>query len=176
MYTSERNSGWYSTGVLAVVIALVLAAAVPAAAAQSGQPAWADEMYADFDAMLPEYNEKISSGSSGSLEIAKSYIGGERVNFVVTDSDGQTATFSFHMDEDLRLTEFEQGPRDDATLRMSTDRATVEEIMQSSSPDSAFYNAVLGGEIEMDGLGVISAIKTIGISILLGAANQLGLF
>ena len=158
-----------------VLAALVVTSGV--AAAQSGsdatdQPEWAEEAFAEYQDRVTAYNETITEVDLG---IAGNQLAGERVNLVVTE-DGSTATFSFRMDDQLRMTELEQGPRSDATLRMSTDRETFRRVLDADNPASAFRTAFSNGDIEFDGLGTTNAVKWTVINTASDIARGLGLF
>ena len=143
--------------------------------AQSGpdQPAWADEAFADYQGMVAVYNESITSVELGP---AGGQLSGERVNLVVTDVEGATATIPFRMDDQLRMMDLQQGERPDATLRMSTDRGTFEDILAGDNPAVAFRTAVTNGHITFDGLGTTNAVKWVVINNVVNFARALGLF
>jgi hypothetical protein len=160
---------------IAVLVALLVVSSGVAVAQDDGadQPEWADQAFEDYSGMVDVYNQQITSVDLG---IAGDQLSGERVNFVVTDDDGETATFSFRMDNQLRMTELEQGPRSDATLRMSTDRETLERILDADNPAAAFRNAVTDGDVTFDGLGTTNAVKWVVINNVANFARALGLF
>ncbi|WP_311173165.1 hypothetical protein [Halobellus ordinarius] len=143
------------------------------ATAQSAQPEWADEAFAEFGGMVATYNESITAVDLG---VAGDQLANERVNLVVTGTDGETATFSFRMDGQLRMTELAQESRSDATLRMSTDRETFNETLTADNPAIVFRDAVAGGDIRFSGLGTGNAIKWTVINSAAGIARMLGLF
>ena len=157
------------------VVVLVLAVAVLSApvTGQAAQPAWGGAMFADFEGMVGEYNAAIGETDLG---FAGDTLANERVNLVVSDTDGSVATFSFRLDGDLRMSEFAQGEREDATLRMSADRATVEGIVAAENPARAFTGAVADGDVALDGLGLGNAVKFAVINGVAGLARTLGLF
>ena len=82
----------------------------------------------------------------------------EIVNLFVDTEEG-TASFSFRTDAENRVVAFERGDRDDATLRMETDRATVDRITGAESPVAAFRQAVADDDIRVHGLGPVNAAK-----------------
>ncbi|MFC7026375.1 hypothetical protein ACFQJ5_16710 [Halomicroarcula sp. GCM10025324] len=155
-----------------IFVALGLTLAATPALAQS-QPAWGNEMYEQMNPMVEKYNENIRADDLG---VAAGQLKGEKVNLVITDTDGSQATTSFRMDDQLNIRDLKQGERDDATLKMSTDRATMEQIISADNPAIAFQNAIASGDIEMDGLGATSAVKWAAINLASGIARWLGLF
>ncbi|MFB6250575.1 MAG: hypothetical protein ABEI27_02625 [Halobellus sp.] len=158
----------------ALLALLVITSGVATAqSGQSSQPDWADKAYDEFSGMVATYNESITQVDLG---IAGDQLSNERVNLVVTDADGETATFSFRMDNQLRMTELDQGPRSDATLRMSTDRETFNETLTADNPAAAFRDAVASGEIRFSGIGTGNAIKWTVINSAADIARSLGLF
>lgn len=162
-----------SRSVAALLALLVVTSGVGVAQSGSSQPAWADQAFADYRGMVGVYNDAITSVDLGP---AGGQLAGERVNLVVTDTDGTTATMAFRMDDQLRMTELQQGERADATLRMSTDRGTFEGILSADNPAVAFRTAVTDGDITFDGLGTTNAVKWVVINNVVNFARALGLF
>ncbi len=146
-----------------VVVVSVASFGVAPALAQSDQPAWADEMFGSFEGFVSTYNENVDASDLG---IAADQLKNERVNLIVTDADGTQGTASFRMNAQLQIQELEQGTRDDATLKMTTDRATIDRILESNTPTTAFQNALMDGDIRIDGIGVINSLKWAVINVL----------
>ncbi len=162
-----------SSTILATLLSfsMVLAGGLAApAAAQGDQPEWGDQMYTELEGMVGVYNENVNAEDLG---VAASQVRNERVNLVVTDSDGSQATASFRLDSELKIQELQQGTRDDATMKMSTDRQTVDRIVESNNPSRAFQNAIQNGDITIDGIGTINAVKWVVIN---NAANLIRSF
>ncbi|RLM56669.1 hypothetical protein DVK02_09245 [Halobellus sp. Atlit-31R] len=143
------------------------------AGAQTDQPEWAETSFEEFSGMVAIYNESITSVDLG---IAGDQLQNERVNLVVTDADGATATFSFRLDGQLRMTELTQGERADATLRMSTDRQTFNGTLTAENPAVVFGNAVADGDIRLSGIGTTNAVKWAVINTVADFGRGLGLF
>lgn len=164
------------TRVVSIVLAVLVVTsglAVAQSDGESDQPAWADEAFSEYEGMVAVYNESVTSVDLG---VAGDQLSNERVNLVVTDSDGSTATFSFRTDSQLRMTEVKQGTRADATIRMSTDRETFNETLTADDPAATFTNAVTEGDIEIDGLGTTNAVKWTVINTVADLARSLGVF
>lgn len=167
----------YARWIGSILALLVVTSGVGVVTAQSDaasdQPEWADEAFAEYGEMVAVYNESITSTDLG---IAGDQLANERVNLVVTDSDGSTATFSFRTDSQLRMTEVKQGTRADATIRMSTDRETFNETLTADDPAATFTSAVTEGDIEIDGVGTTNAVKWTVINTVADLARSLGVF
>jgi len=164
---SYGNTRW-----IAVLLALFVVTS-GVAVAQSDQPDWAESTFEEFSGMVDVYNEAITSVDLG---IAGDQLSGEKVNLVVNDADGESATFSFELDSQLRMTDLDLGPRDDATLRMSTDRETVSEIVNADNPAVEFRDAVASGDVTFSGIGTTNAVKWTVINTVADLGRMLGLF
>jgi hypothetical protein len=160
-------------GVFLALLVFTSGVAVAQSGSASDQPAWAAEAFAEYEGMVGVYNESITSVDVG---VAGEQLANERVNLVVTDTNGTAATISFRMDSQLRMTELQLGEHPDATLRMSTDRATFDGILAADNPAVAFRNAVTNGDITFDGLGTTNAVKWSVINTVGNLARSLGLF
>lgn len=158
------NSSQSARVLLATLLVVSVASfGIGAGLAQSDQPAWADEMFGNFEGFVSAYNENVDASDLG---MAADQLKNERVNLIVTDSDGTQATASFRMNGQLQIQELEQGTRDDATLKMTTDRATIERILESNNPATAFQNALADGDIRIGGIGLVNSVKWAVINIL----------
>jgi hypothetical protein len=142
---------------------LVIAAGTGTTVAQSGQPEWAGDLYDDFDAMVPAYNDQVDPDDYGPLA---GQLRNERVNMVVTDTDGSQATASFELDADLQIHDQRPETRSDATLKLSTDRDTMTQILNSETPSADFQAAVADGDIRIDGIGPVNAMKWFLINVI----------
>jgi hypothetical protein len=153
------------TRLVAIVLAglLVVAGGTATTVAQSGQAAWADDLYDEFDAMVPSYNDAVDPDDYGPLA---GQLRGERVNMLVTDTDGSQAAASFRLDGDLRIQDQRPEHRTDATLKLSTDRGTMTAIFDSETPATAFQTAVADGDIRIDGIGPVNALKWLLINVV----------
>ncbi|MFC6975940.1 hypothetical protein ACFQL1_16580 [Halomicroarcula sp. GCM10025709] len=154
-----------TTRIAALVFAglLVVAGGTGTTVAQSGQAEWAGDLYDEFDAMVPAYNDAVDPEDYGPLA---GQLRGERVNMVVTDGDGSQATASFRLDDELRIQDQRPEHRSDATLKLSTDRETMTDILDSETPATAFQTAVADGDISIDGVGPVNAVKWFLINVV----------
>jgi hypothetical protein len=138
----------FSKSVRVAVVALVLLAAVAGpAAAQSDDPPAEASTYDTFVEMSELYNERAASLDLG---VAERLLAGARVNAYVTDGDEVTA-FSFALDDQMRIVDVRPEPDEEATVRVETDRATVQGIIDSENPAAAFRSAVANDDIRIEG-------------------------
>lgn len=141
---------------VALVVTMVGAGAT-AATAQSDQPDWAVEMFEDMQPMVETYNANVDAAD---YDFLADLLRGENVNLVVADpANGTEASVSYRFDNDLRMQELKPGTRDDATIRMSTDKATMDRIIASDAPQTEFATAIGSGDITVSGIGMFNSIK-----------------
>ena len=173
MNTDSSRIGQLSRLLLAlVVVTASLGVVAGSATAQSDQPQWAVETFDRMEDWVPTYNQQVSGEDFG---VAASQLKNERVNLIVTDANGETGTASFRTDSDLRIQEFSMGTRDDATIQMTTDRATINGILDSPSPANAFVNAIANGDVTISGLGTVAQVKWVVINTIADLARAFGL-
>lgn len=120
----------------------------------STEPAWAASLYEQLGSYVDEYNQAVASTDLG---LVGSQLQNEVVNLYVT-AEGGEAVFSFRTDGDNRIDGFRRGPDEDATVRMETDRPTVDRITESDAPVDEFRRAVLE-DVDIHGIGVVNAGK-----------------
>lgn len=118
-------------------------------------PSWAESLFEQLVGVVPDANEAIAQADLG---IAGDQLARERANLHVTH-DGAEAVFSFRTDADGRIREFAWGPRDDARLRIETDRATLDRLAAADDPVDAGWRAVRDGDVEIAGIGRFQAVK-----------------
>jgi hypothetical protein len=151
---------------LLLVVAVIFAStafAVAPVVAQNESPDWGQDLYDEMGPMVDRYNENVDAGDAG---LAGDQLKGETVNLVVADANGTDASYSFEIDDQLRISDLDDATRDDATLRMSTDRGTMDSIVDAEDPSTRFQNAITSSDITIDGLGNINAIKWAIINLL----------
>lgn len=170
----ELRLSQLSVGAVAAVVVVFVGLGLASAgvAAQSEQPAWADSMYENASQMVPAYNGQITDRDLGP---ASGQLKAERVNLVATDeTTGETATVSFRLTDQLEIEDLSKGPRDDATIKMTTSRATVEQISASETPGNAFQAAIKSDRIKISGLTWSNTVKWAVINAVRGVLNVLG--
>ncbi|WP_336339587.1 hypothetical protein [Haloarcula brevis] len=148
---------------LVLVVAAAGAVATPVAA-QSDQPDWAVDMFDRMGPMVETYNANVDPEDFGFIA---GQLQGEKVNLVVDDpANGTEASVSFSMNDELQMQELTLGTRDDATIQMNTDKATMDRVIGSNNPTVEFKNAVTAGQISVSGLGFVGSVKWYAINVV----------
>lgn len=74
------------------------------------------------------------------------------------------------------MTEHSEGAPEDPTIRVLTSENTIDEILASDDPGSAFNEAYNNDEIRIEGVGVVNSVK-IGVTKAgFRVGSSLGLF
>jgi hypothetical protein len=120
---------------------------------ESPDATFGGRFYLRVSSVAGAYNEERPE-----LGLAGGLVTGSVVNFHVTTADGETAVFSFRLTEDNRIEDLRAGPRSDADIRMTTDKATFDRIATAESPGAAFREALASREIRIGGRGPVSAV------------------
>lgn len=107
--------------------------------------------------------EEIDLGALGS------HVNGERINLHVTTQSGETAVVSFRTTDENEVRELRAGKHPAATLRVTTDEGTARRVLEASDPGAATSRAFLDGEIEVDGIGWVNALKWLLLSTVMEA-------
>lgn len=157
---------WDRTFRLVVVAFLVTVTLVGGGAAQTDEPepvpSWAAETEASLERIVDGHNAVAGDTVFGpGASLARD----QRVTLTVTATDGSAAQFSFRTDAAARVVDFRAGPRDDATLRMFTDPATVDRIAAAPDRGAAFDAAVRAGDVRIEGVGPLNraAVALLGL-------------
>jgi len=127
--------------IIAVAVLLVTAATGSAVAQSSGDDAG---LYESLEDMVPVYNENADSVDLGPVSLAGTS------NIYIEDGDS-TITYSLTMDDQNRITDLSDSVDDDAKRKITTDRATIEELTTANNPAVAFRNAVANDDIVITG-------------------------
>lgn len=127
----------------------------PTGAMAPVEPVWISELYERLAAYIERYNRAVDGADLGA---AQDQLSSEQVNLHVTAAEG-AAMFSFRTDGQTRIKSFQRGPRDDATIRMETDRETVRRIEAADRPARAFRDALVDDDISIRGLGTVNRVK-----------------
>jgi len=129
---------------LLVVLSLV-ATSSPVAAQSSDQPAWADDLFADFEEMQPRYNENVGDADMNFAQRqVYNQITGNVVNVYLVGTD---VVYSFRMRSDGTITDLRQSRRDDADLKMRMTRDTAEDLAAADNPVPPFVEATQNGAV-----------------------------
>lgn len=127
--------------IIAVAVLLVTAATGGAVAQTSGSDAG---LYESLEEMVPVYNENADSVDLGPISLAGTS------NIYIEDGD-TTITYSLTMDDGNRITDLSDSVDENAKRKITTDRATIEELTTANNPAAAFRNAVANDDIVITG-------------------------
>lgn len=158
------------SSVLPVLLVLLLLGATPATA-QTGQPEWADEVFANFEEWVADYNEEVET--EGVALPGDFLLRGERVNFHV-EAGGAEAVYSFATDDDLRIVDLRAEPREDATMRVSTTRAFLVRLADDPDPTAALRDGVVNGEVSVQRVFTLFG-ATVAVGVPEAAVGLVGL-
>jgi len=125
-----------------VVVGLLVGAATGGAVAQSASGD--ADLYESLEEMVPVYNENADSVDLGPVSIAGT-------NNIYIDDGDSVVTYSLVIDGQNRITALNDSPSEDAKRKITTDRATVEELTTASNPALAFRDAVANDDIVITG-------------------------
>ncbi|WP_284012683.1 hypothetical protein [Halobaculum litoreum] len=159
-----------SITVAALVVFSVLAVSVAPVAAQSE----ADSCTVDLEGMqmaVDTYNGNLDQ-LPGPL---RGQLAGERVNVVITSSDGDYE-YSAVTNGDARVTSFSEDLVENPTLRVETSESTVCEILDSQNPAAAALDAYRNDDITVEGVGVTKSVTLRVAKTLFDVGSALGLF
>ena len=130
--------------VVALLVTLSFAAGGVPVAAQSSQPAWADELFADLQDMQPRFNENMGETDMNFAQRqVYNQLTGNVVNVYFVNTD---VAFSFYMRPDGTITDLRQSRRDDASLKMLMTRDTAENLVALDNPVPQFVEHVQNGQ------------------------------
>ena len=125
-----------------VVVGMLVGAATGGAVAQSASGD--ADLYESLEEMVPVYNENADSVDLGPVSIAGT-------NNIYIDDGDSVVTYSLVIDGQNRITALNDSPSEDAKRKITTDRATVEELTTASNPALAFRDAVANDDIVITG-------------------------
>lgn len=166
MKITSNNNKFINVLLSGLLLVAVSAFAISPVVAQTDQPDWAADMLDRMVPMVDAYNENVNADDAG---IAGDQLKKQKVNLIVTDeANGTTAEASFRLDGQLRMHDLRDSTRSDASMKMSTDRETMERIIEANDPSSAFQNAIAGDDITIDGLGPVNAVKWVVLNAISG--------
>jgi hypothetical protein len=134
----------------ALVLATALTGLVPAVLGANG----GDELFETLKPMVSVYNENVDK-----IPMLQSFIGAERIRAEITLNDGSVFIFGITTDSDAKVTGLEKGEIADPTIKAFTTEATVRSILASSTPVTAFEQALETGAIHFEGVGFGNTIK-----------------
>jgi len=127
---------------LLVVVGLLVSAAAGGAVAQSDSSD--ADLYESLEDMVPLYNENADNVNLGPVSIAGT-------NNIYIDDGNSVVTYSLVINDQNRITALNDSPSEDAKRKITTDRATIEELTTASNPALAFRDAVANDDIVITG-------------------------
>ena len=127
---------------LLVIVGLLVSAAAGGAVAQSDSGD--ADLYESLEDMVPLYNENADSVNLGPVSIAGT-------NNIYIDDGDSVVTYSLVINDQNRITALNDSPSEDAKRKITTDRATIEELTTASNPALAFRDAVANDDIVITG-------------------------
>lgn len=151
MDSHSHSNPWVWRAALAACLLAVVLGGV--ADAQGTEPPWAAETGTTLGEIIAGHNAAVDDVDPTP---ATALVRDERVTLFVSDAAGRTAAYSFRTDATLHVTEFAAGTRDDATLHVFTDRATVDRIAAAPDRGAAFEAAVRAGDVRIEGVGPVN--------------------
>lgn len=142
------------------VAVLLVSAMAGGAVAQSDD---GDDLYESLEEMVPAYNANADAVDLGPVNLAGT------TNIYIEDG-GSEVTYSVTMDDRNRITDLDDSRSEDAVRKITTDRATIEEIAAADNPAAAFRNAVANDDIVISGEDgqILEGIKWAVINVFKG--------
>ncbi|EMA67779.1 hypothetical protein C461_08629 [Halorubrum aidingense JCM 13560] len=142
------------------VAVLLVSALAGGAVAQSDD---GDDLYESLEEMVPAYNANADAVDLGPVNLAGT------TNIYIEDG-GSEVTYSVTMDDRNRITDLDDSRSEDAVRKITTDRATIEEIAAADNPAAAFRNAVANDDIVISGEDgqILEGIKWAVINVFKG--------
>ena len=153
-------------GAIGLGAILVLGLAVSGAVAQTGDPAWADEVHADLEDGAATHNawvERTDPSFPGDRLLRD-----ERVTMTVRGDDGSEAVYSFRTDDEMRVSDVERGPATSATVRVFASKPALKRALRAENPVGAFGEAVASGDVRVE-----RVVGVFGRELTLGPADGL---
>ena len=135
-----------------VIVGLLVSAATGGVVAQSGSGD--AELYESLEEMVPVYNENADSVNLGPVSVAGTS------NIYIEDGDS-VVTYSMVINDQNRITALNDSASEDAKRKITTDRATIEELTTASNPALTFRDAVANDDIVITGedVQVVERVK-----------------
>jgi hypothetical protein len=145
-----RNRKFIASFLTVLVLATALTGLVPSVVGANG----GDALFGEIEPMVAVYNQNVDK-----IPMLQTFIGAERIRAEITLNDGSAFIFGITTDSDARVTGLEKGEIADPTIKAYTTEATVRSILASSTPVTAFEEALETGTIRFEGVGLGNTIK-----------------
>ena len=97
------------------------------------------------------------------IPLMMSVFGGQTIHIIIEDSQDSNANIEMTAitDSNAYITDLTSGPPENPTLRLRSDKATVERIKNSADPVGTTNAAFISGDITYEGVGFSSSIKVL---------------
>ncbi|ELZ93975.1 hypothetical protein C440_10158 [Haloferax mucosum ATCC BAA-1512] len=132
---------------VSLFLVVVLVASSGTVLGQESETRSDEEMQELLEEGVALYNQNVDQLD---VSFARELIAGKTVNVYVEDGD-ETHVFSAVVEDDMRIADVAVGPNESASTRVTTDRATLETIAESSDPVSAVKQALRDDRIRVTG-------------------------
>lgn len=136
----------------------------------ASEPPWAASLFDKLSTYVEAVNSDLRDRDQG---VAGRRIRGERVDLHVDTESGEAA-FSFRTAADGTISDFARGTREDPTVRMDTDAATVDRLVAADDPIPAFRRAYRDGNVAISGIGVFNSIEWWAVGLAVDVGRVLG--
>ncbi|ABR55221.1 conserved hypothetical protein [Methanococcus vannielii SB] len=113
---------------------------------------------------LKDLAEKYSNDLD-TIPFSSNIASNERINLYIGTETGELNIFIVVFNG--KITNFEKGMLNDATLNIYTTKSTILEIMDSENPISSTKEALKQGKIKMEGVGFIKSLEIAIITFLM---------
>lgn len=154
------------TTVLLLAGLVVASLAGPVAAQDGGD----ERLVENLDALAATYNENLDAVP----DVFVGQLANERVNIRVDTDDGEQWYYA-ETGDDARVEDLERGQGDDATVRVTTDAATLDAIRSADDPAAAALDAYDSGDVRISGVGVVDSVKVEVVKAAVSVGRFLGL-
>jgi hypothetical protein len=151
--------------ILAVLLAVVVVTSSVSgiAVAQSDDPAWADDLFAQMETMVEPYNERAGNLD---LPIGDGLLENARITVEISDDAGNTAFYRMETNGQKEITSLQRGEHPDPTLRIVTSRSAMEDVANAGNPVGELTTKIETGEVQLQGVGFTNAVTTTAIDVL----------
>jgi len=161
---SMSKRGYTAVFLTALLLVTVLIGLFPATVGANG----GDALFDELKPMVGVYNDNVDK-----IPMLQTFIGAERIRAEITLNDGSAFIFGITTDSDAKVTGLEKGEIADPTIKAYTTEATVRSILASSTPVTAFEQALETGTIRFEGVGFGNTIK---LGVMKVGLKLVGLF
>lgn len=160
------------TRIAVALVALLAVGLAVGPAAAAGQSTDADQSSdVNLESVVDVYNHQVGDVP----DVIRDRFADERVEVVIEQPDGAEETYTAVTDDSARVVSLESGTTD-PTLRVTTDRGTVENIAQSNDTVGTAVDAYGSDRVDVEGVGIANAVTVEATKVGYAVASRLGLF